>query len=274
MGLCTHPGVTVMVNPGFSEHLQHEPPSEYSEHHSFSLPGPALQYLITMSRLSSPPPGDVQAHGEIQVVQAEGSHVAGGSQDIRASQVQAAPLLHFQRPIDIGAPRVGRKFKACRTCRKHKLKCERNGDGICLRCLDNGTECVFDVLRSRRREAITKRDDAFPNPNRYVPSVILVRIPKVQRRSDCHPVRLHRKITLRTQLHQINKPQDPTTMDYQQIPFMRLIVKLDRQVQGTFLQVCKVHPWRARASTRSPRRHSRPSLRPKTWELPFPPCII
>lgn len=236
MGLCsTHSGVPVIVNSGFSEHL-HEPPSEYSEHHSFSLPGPASQYLITMSRLSPPPPADVQTHGELRVVQAEGSHVADGSQDIRASQVRAAPPLYFQNPINFGAPRGGRKFRACRTCRKHKLKCERNGDGICLRCLDNGTECVFDVLRSRRREAITKRDDAFPNPNRYVPSVIPVRIPKVQRRSDCHPVHLQ------TQLHQINKPQDPTTMDYQQIPFMCLIIKLDRQVRGTFLQVCKVHP--------------------------------
>ncbi|KAH7134285.1 hypothetical protein EDB81DRAFT_887092 [Dactylonectria macrodidyma] len=118
-----------------------------------------------ISRPSPSPPGDVQLHGEVRVVQAQCSQVIGGSQDTRASQVQPAPLLHLQSSIDFGASRVGRKFKACRTCRKHKLKCERNGNVICQRCLDNGTECVFDTLSSRRRETATNRDGAFPNPN-------------------------------------------------------------------------------------------------------------
>ncbi|KAJ3500300.1 hypothetical protein NM208_g17176 [Fusarium decemcellulare] len=90
------------------------------------------------------------------------------TQSLQAQQTQPTPLLRYQssqNTLEYPLPpvRVGRKFKACRTCRKHKLKCERSSSGVCQRCLDNGTQCIFDAVGSRRRETITKRDDAFPN---------------------------------------------------------------------------------------------------------------
>ncbi|RSL52325.1 hypothetical protein CEP51_015074 [Fusarium floridanum] len=90
------------------------------------------------------------------------------AQSLQAQQTQPTPLVRYQSSQDtleypLPPVRVGRKFKACRTCRKHKLKCERSSNSACQRCLDNGTQCIFDAVSSRRRETTTKRDDAFPN---------------------------------------------------------------------------------------------------------------
>lgn len=44
-----------------------------------------------------------------------------------------------------------RLYKACRTCRRQKMRCDP-GDGIsCRRCLHTGVDCVFDKTTSRRR---------------------------------------------------------------------------------------------------------------------------
>ncbi|RSL97727.1 hypothetical protein CDV31_012907 [Fusarium ambrosium] len=73
------------------------------------------------------------------------------AQSLQAQQTQPTPLVRYQSSQDtleypLPPVRVGRKFKACRTCRKHKLKCERSSNSAC-----------------QRRETTTKRDDAFPN---------------------------------------------------------------------------------------------------------------
>lgn len=80
----------------------------------------------------------------------------GGLEDPRS--MQFAPLSRFQSTIEYSA-HLGRRFKACRTCRKHKLKCERNDDGTCQRCHDNGVQCVYDAVGSRKRETASKRGD-------------------------------------------------------------------------------------------------------------------
>ncbi|KAM5344070.1 hypothetical protein ACJ41O_012607 [Fusarium nematophilum] len=93
-------------------------------------------------------PAGLDVHGELQG--------PGGVQD--SGHMQSAPLSRFQTTIEYNA-QVGRRFKACRTCRKHKLKCERNNNGACQRCHDNGAQCVFDTVGARKREPASKRSD-------------------------------------------------------------------------------------------------------------------
>ena len=68
-----------------------------------------------------------------------------------AKSMQSTPLSRFQNTIEYN-PYIGRRFKACRTCRKHKLKCERKNDCTCQRCHDNAIQCVYDTVGSRKRQ--------------------------------------------------------------------------------------------------------------------------
>ncbi|KAL6822581.1 hypothetical protein J3E69DRAFT_381752 [Trichoderma sp. SZMC 28015] len=47
-----------------------------------------------------------------------------------------------------------KRFKACRVCRKHKLRCERmsaNPVNKCRRCHEFGIQCIYDVVGLRKR---------------------------------------------------------------------------------------------------------------------------
>lgn len=107
--------------------------------------GPAVLDLA----MSTSAPRGLAVHDELQ-----------GPAGLRApaSPQPEPPLSQFQSTIDCSA-HAGRRFKACRVCRRHKLKCERSDDGTCQRCRDNGVRCVYDTIGSRTRDAAGKRGD-------------------------------------------------------------------------------------------------------------------
>ncbi len=43
-------------------------------------------------------------------------------------------------------------FKACRACRLQKARCESEKNAPCRRCQDNGRDCIFDDLHTRKRD--------------------------------------------------------------------------------------------------------------------------
>lgn len=100
--------------------------------------------------MSTPAPRGLAVHDEPQ-----------GPAGLRApASPQPEPLSQLQGTIDCSA-HAGRRFKACRACRRHKLKCERGDDGTCRRCRDNGVRCVYDTIGSRRRDVAGKRGDRW-----------------------------------------------------------------------------------------------------------------
>lgn len=42
-------------------------------------------------------------------------------------------------------------FKACRHCRRLKMRCEGNGIPPCQRCAASGAECVYDAIESSKK---------------------------------------------------------------------------------------------------------------------------
>lgn len=47
-----------------------------------------------------------------------------------------------------------RRYKACRTCRKQKMRC--NGQSPCQRCRASGAACLYDHCAQRRRLPVSK----------------------------------------------------------------------------------------------------------------------
>lgn len=48
-------------------------------------------------------------------------------------------------------PATTRIFKACRNCRRQKMKCLGSSNSPCPRCRNSGVECVFDEVGRRKR---------------------------------------------------------------------------------------------------------------------------
>lgn len=76
-----------------------------------------------------------------------------------ATVLQSQPPQMFN-PADDNAPRVyspepetspAKTFKACRHCRRLKMRCEGNGIPPCQRCTASGAECVYDAIESSKK---------------------------------------------------------------------------------------------------------------------------
>jgi hypothetical protein len=87
--------------------------------------------------------------------------VSDGHGDLPDPRGSPEPLSHFQSTFESNSI-SGKRFKACRVCRKHKLKCERKDDATCQRCHDNGVRCLYDIIGSRRRDTPGQRHDSRP----------------------------------------------------------------------------------------------------------------
>ncbi|KAF2022416.1 hypothetical protein BU24DRAFT_418045 [Aaosphaeria arxii CBS 175.79] len=46
-----------------------------------------------------------------------------------------------------------RRMKACRTCRRQKMRCEGNVEKPCPRCVNSGVPCIFDIIESKRHQS-------------------------------------------------------------------------------------------------------------------------
>ena len=60
--------------------------------------------------------------------------------------------------MELAAPSLNneRRYRACRTCRRQKMRCDGR-DGIsCRRCLNAGVDCVFDKTTSRKRTSLAE----------------------------------------------------------------------------------------------------------------------
>lgn len=50
-------------------------------------------------------------------------------------------------------------FKACRLCRRLKMRCEGNAKPPCHRCSTSGADCVFDFVEVSRKRKVSDEDD-------------------------------------------------------------------------------------------------------------------
>ncbi|KAF4990551.1 hypothetical protein FDECE_14330 [Fusarium decemcellulare] len=53
-----------------------------------------------------------------------------------------------QQPLDPQEP-PPRRLKACRTCRRQKMRCDGNPNNPCPRCVNAGVQCIFDLAEKR-----------------------------------------------------------------------------------------------------------------------------
>lgn len=65
--------------------------------------------------------------------------------------------VHGARPGMDHTP--AKTFKACRLCRKMKMRCEGNENPPCKRCISAGHECIFDHVESARKRKRTEEED-------------------------------------------------------------------------------------------------------------------
>ena len=62
---------------------------------------------------------------------------------------------------------TSKRFKACRTCKRQKMKCEGPDHAPCKRCRNARTECIFDLIDSTKRPQKRPMEDELLHSEKF-----------------------------------------------------------------------------------------------------------